>query len=240
MQVTALSEGWSVVPPSYRFDIAIEADLIEEVARIMGFEAIPERAGAAPADFLRCREAVARSAWCCDAGGARLPGSDYLRLRRSGAAARCCFRMTQTLVLANPIAADLAVMRVSLWPGLVRAARENLRRQQTAVRLFENANRFCRAGRQGDARWIRWRVLPPGKRLPEQWGSSESREPLDFFDVKADLEALLAATGAAGRVQFRAAAWLPASGTQRAGVRERHSDRASSGSCTRAWCANWV
>ena len=112
------------------------------------------------------------------------------------------FPQTDALPLANPIASDLAVMRVSLWPGLLRAALENQRRQQDRVRLFEHGTRFVTEdGKLREIDSIAGIALGP--RLPEQWGAK--RESVDFFDVKADVEALAAATGA-----LDSFAWEPA------------------------------
>ena len=82
-----------------------------------------------------------------------------------------------------PISADLSEMRVSLWSGLIPACRENMRRQQSRVRLFEIGNKFDVVGRRACARSRRSRGVATGARWPEQWGSA--REPLDFYDVKA-------------------------------------------------------
>jgi phenylalanyl-tRNA synthetase beta chain len=110
-----------------------------------------------------------------------------------------------SLQLANPISAELADMRVSLWVGLVQACRENLRRQQTRVRLFEMGKKFQL---QGDAKDSELREIETlagiatGTRLPEQWGSA--REALDFYDVKADVQSVLALTGDAAAMRFEA------------------------------------
>ncbi|MBN8279874.1 MAG: hypothetical protein J0M16_04640 [Gammaproteobacteria bacterium] len=103
--------------------------------------------------------------------------------------------------LANPLSADLAVMRQSLWPGLVQALRYNLARQQSRVRLFETGTRFT----GGAAALTEEAVLSgivAGAVNPEQWG--EKARTADFFDVKADLEALLAAVGPASEFEWRA------------------------------------
>jgi phenylalanyl-tRNA synthetase beta chain len=103
------------------------------------------------------------------------------------------------LELSNPIAADLAVMRVSLWPGLARALVENQRRQQPRVRLFEIGRRFSLSG--GELVEVPVIAgLAAGAALPEQWGIRS--EAVDFFDVKSDVEALLRATGAPGDFRF--------------------------------------
>jgi phenylalanyl-tRNA synthetase beta chain len=95
-------------------------------------------------------------------------------------------------------------MRVSLWPGLLRVAAENQRRQQERIRLLEHA--VCFAFPDGATHEIdTLAALACGARLPEQWGvPKEARAPADFFDVKADLEALLAATGAEDEFAFEA------------------------------------
>jgi phenylalanyl-tRNA synthetase beta chain len=105
--------------------------------------------------------------------------------------------------LANPISADMSVMRTSLWAGLVQTAQYNQSRQQTRVRIFESGLRFHRQQEeivqpQGLA------GLVCGERLPEQW--SEASPRVDFYDLKGDIEALLALTGEPGRFSFRAQA----------------------------------
>ncbi len=106
------------------------------------------------------------------------------------------------LALANPIASDLSVMRVSLWPGLLKAALENQRRQQGRVRLFEHGNRFAVLG-SGTREIDSLAGVALGARLPEQWGIGKSeRVTVDFYDVKADIAALLATTGDAASFTF--------------------------------------
>jgi phenylalanyl-tRNA synthetase beta chain len=103
------------------------------------------------------------------------------------------------LELANPISADLAAMRVSLWPGLARVLVENQHRQQSRVRLFEIGRRFAVSnGTLVEVPVIAG--LAAGAALPEQWGVRA--EAVDFFDVKSDIEALLRATGASGEFRF--------------------------------------
>jgi phenylalanyl-tRNA synthetase beta chain len=107
------------------------------------------------------------------------------------------------LALANPLSAELSVMRTGLWPGLLQALRQNLARQQTRVRLFESGLRF----RQVDAELMQEPMLAGaivGPVLPEQWGATGL--DADLFDLKADVEALLAAAGCAGEVACTPAA----------------------------------
>ncbi|MGB8326576.1 MAG: phenylalanine--tRNA ligase subunit beta, partial [Steroidobacteraceae bacterium] len=203
MRVTRNAAGWSVTPPSYRFDITIEADLIEEVARIAGFETVPETDAAVSQHVRAAPEALAAESAVLSAVVARgyqeiisfafVDPALQTRLFPSAAAA----------TLSNPISSDLAAMRVSLWPGLLKAAIENQHRQQERVRLFEHAVRFeddAGATREVDT----LSGLALGTRFPEQWGTL--RESVDFFDVKADVEALFAATGELDSVSFRTAA----------------------------------
>jgi phenylalanyl-tRNA synthetase beta chain len=208
MSVAPTDEGWRVTPPSHRFDISIEADLIEEVARIVGYQAIPEadaqvsqRFGSLPAARASERDLL-----------------QTLALRGYHEAITYAFvdpelqtRLFPDLAgiaLANPIASDLSVMRVSLWPGLLKAALENQRRQQDRVRLFEHGARFVGTGADraavGPTREVDTLAgIACGHRLPEQWGlPRDMRAPVDFFDVKGDIEALLAATGALAEFTF--------------------------------------
>jgi phenylalanyl-tRNA synthetase beta chain len=105
------------------------------------------------------------------------------------------FPGVKTPVLANAISTEMSVMRASLWPGLIKAALENLRRQQDRVRLFEHGARFSMAGETDLLAGIAL-----GSRRPEQWGARAT--PVDFHDVKSDVEALLARTGALGEFTF--------------------------------------
>ncbi|HTY95215.1 MAG TPA: phenylalanine--tRNA ligase subunit beta [Steroidobacteraceae bacterium] len=204
MQVTTTAAGWTVQPPPHRFDIHIEEDLIEEVARIMGFEAIPEAPAARQQVFPAIPETLPPERSLLDALIARGYCETITFAFVDPALQAALFPQAQTLSLANAIASDLSVMRVSLWPGLVRAALENQHRQQDRIRLFGHGARFIVAG-QAVSEVDSLAGLAVGRRLPEQWGSPEAREAADFHDGKADLQALLDATGAAEEFGFEAA-----------------------------------
>ncbi len=204
MQVATTAGAWQATPPSYRFDISIEADLIEEVARIVGFDAIPETDALVPQRFRPLPEERASEAALLEALAAR----DYqeaitLAFVDPALQARL-FPEQPALRLANPIASDLSVMRLSLWPGLLRAVLDNQHRQQDRVRLMEHGTRFEPSGtltREIDS----LAGIACGARLPEQWGiSKDERAAVDFFDVKADVGALLAATGEPEAFTFEA------------------------------------
>ncbi|MGH8183149.1 MAG: phenylalanine--tRNA ligase subunit beta, partial [Rhodanobacteraceae bacterium] len=206
MTVEKLLDGWRVTPPSRRFDIEREEDLIEEVARIHGFDAIPARlpAGAPPPPY--DDESVLPVA----ALYAGLAAREY---REAVCYAFVDPRLLETwqlgedaVPLANPLSADLATMRTSLLPGLVDALKRNRNRQQTRVRLFETGVVFesrgegrgtTDEGKTGAAAPLETTMLAAvacGTAQAEQWG--EAKRPLDFFDIKGDVEALRALSGA--------------------------------------------
>jgi phenylalanyl-tRNA synthetase beta chain len=205
MQVTETADGWSAVPPSHRFDIAIEADLIEEVARIVGFQAIAEADAPVAQRFGELPEERATEGRVLDLLAARGYYEAITFAFVDPALQKQLFPDRESLALANAISADLSVMRVSLWPGLVRAVRENQRRQQDRVRLFEHGTRFeVVVGKLQEIDTLSG--IASGARLPEQWGvAREQRGAADFFDVKADVEALIAATGTVDAFQFERA-----------------------------------
>jgi phenylalanyl-tRNA synthetase beta chain len=209
MQVIQNDSGWQVTPPAYRFDIGIEADLIEEVARIVGFEAIPETHAQGPQHFRALPEEHPSEAAVLEALAARGYQEAITLAFVDPQLQQQLFPDRPALALENPIASDLSVMRVSLWPGLLRATQENQRRQQERVRLFEHGTRFeMQSGVTHEIDTLAG--IACGARLPEQWGvPKDMRAAADFFDVKSDLEALFAATGEAQSFVFEAAV-LPA------------------------------
>ena len=188
MQVEPQADGWRVTAPSRRFDIEREEDLIEEVARIHGYENIPTHtpAGAltlavepeARLGELALREQLAARGYY-EAVNLAFIGSDVLQ--RWG--------MTERLVpLANPLSADLAVMRPSLLPGLIEALRHNRARQQERVRLFEVARTFAAGDPPVETPSLA--IAACGSARAEQWG--EASRPLDFHDLKGELDAIVA------------------------------------------------
>ncbi len=200
-RVESTPGGWRVPVPSHRFDIRIETDLVEEVARLRGFDSIAESHAAAPqiagyatetrVDNERLFTAMA------DAGYREVITYTFV----DPLLQRQLFPNEPGLALANAISADLSEMRVSLWTGLIEAARENLHRQQVRVRLFEIGKKF--EVRDGHLREIETLAgIAVGRRWPEQWGSG--REALDFYDVKADLTRVLALAGRGDAVRFEA------------------------------------
>jgi phenylalanyl-tRNA synthetase beta chain len=193
------AQGWRVRRPPHRFDIRIEADLIEEIARLRGFDSIGEVHAVAPqiAGYDTESRVIGERLLSAMADLGYREAITYSFV--DPAVQRLMFPDTPALALTNPISAELGEMRVSLWPGLVLACRENMRRQQSRVRLFELGTKFDATG--AELREVETLCgIAVGARWPEQWGSA--REPLDFYDVKADVENLLALTADAAAFRF--------------------------------------
>jgi phenylalanyl-tRNA synthetase beta chain len=187
MQIVSDGEGWQITPPGSRFDITIEADLIEELARIIGYNNLPSRSllmrsalGYAPESKLTLdrvkdllvdrgyQEAITYS--FVDEDIQKLIDPEHVVVR-----------------LQNPISSELSVMRTTLWCGLLRAALYNTNRQQTRVRLFESGLRFINK----DGELLQQKTLAGlalGSVMAEQWG--EPTRKIDFYDLKADIAAL--------------------------------------------------
>jgi phenylalanyl-tRNA synthetase beta chain len=201
--VEVTPDGWRVRKPAHRFDIRIEADLIEEVARLRGFDRIAEVhavaqqiAGTATEGRVSNDRVLTAMA---DRGYREIISYAFV----DPLIQQQLFPDTPTLKLANPISADLSEMRVSLWPGLINACRENLRRQQTRVRLFEIGNKFNvskNAQRQELQEIETLAGIATGTRWPQQWGSQS--EPVDFYDVKGDVLEALSLTDDVASVRF--------------------------------------
>ncbi|WP_028873843.1 phenylalanine--tRNA ligase subunit beta [Tepidiphilus margaritifer] len=181
--------------PSWRFDLALEEDLIEEVARLHGYDEIPALTPLAPMAPLPVPEAERTNAEV----RARLVLRDYHEVITYAfideALERELLANEDPILLANPIARNMNAMRSSLWPGLLQALQTNRKRQQARVRLFELGRCFLRdesagATVAGFAQPLRLAALAAGPAGAEQWGASP--RPVDFYDLKGDLEALLA------------------------------------------------
>jgi len=186
------AQGWRVTPPSYRFDLSIEADLIEEIGRVYGYDRIPDTTQQFRPVIQQRNESdvsmpeIRKS--LVDRGYQEVITYSFVDEETE----RLLNPEHSPMALANPLSADLAVMRGSLCSGMLRAVRHNLNRQQGRLKLFETGLRFVN---ETDG----LRQIPStagavtGAVLREQWGVAP-REA-DFFDVKSDVEALLALSG---------------------------------------------
>ncbi len=182
-------DEFSVVPPSFRFDLEIESDLIEEVARLYGYDAIPALAPHAALTMLPYSESQRPLTRVRQILVAR----DYQEIVSYAFVEEQVERElcgnANPVALQNPIASNLAVMRSSLLGGLVGALRFNLNRRQVRVRLFETGACFAKIADEY-VQTQRLSGIAYGSCLPEQWGAKAVSA--DFYDVKADVEALFA------------------------------------------------
>ncbi|HWJ04893.1 MAG TPA: phenylalanine--tRNA ligase subunit beta [Steroidobacteraceae bacterium] len=201
MGLTRGESNWLVTPPAWRFDIAIEEDLVEEVARIFGFDNVPEAVQPSHQPIAPYTETRVRSEAAADILVQR-GYFDAITYSFIEPGLQALFAPdASTLTLSNPISADLATMRASLWPGLAAALAANQRRQQSRVRLFELGRKFIVTGAEGTLDEVPVIAgIAAGPALPEQWGAPKTA--VDYFDVKADVEALLRATGAVEEFRF--------------------------------------
>jgi phenylalanyl-tRNA synthetase beta chain len=194
MRVEASEGGWEVVSPSRRFDIAIEEDLIEELARIHGYDRIPTTL---PGGAIRVAAPVETQV---EASSIRrhLAARDYLETVNYAFVDSALLEQwnasENAVPLANPLSAELGVMRTRLLPGLVSAVQRNVARQAGRVRLFELGKVF--AAKAGAAALETQRVAAAihGDAAAGQWG--EKARKADFHDLKGDLDSLAAASGA--------------------------------------------
>ena len=187
IETTKTDDGWKSRSPSWRYDIAIEEDLIEEVARVYGYNHIPRTNPAWVPAISNSSEARmpdhAVHQLLIDRGYQEAVCYSFVDGRQQGFAPQ-----TEALSLANPISADLSQMRYTLWLGLCDAMQSNINRQQSDFRLFECGLKFV--PEDTDLKQIKVvSGLVSGQRHGEHW--SEPPVAADFYDVKADVEALL-------------------------------------------------
>ncbi|MHB8911132.1 MAG: phenylalanine--tRNA ligase subunit beta [Lysobacter sp.] len=187
-------DGWRVTPPSRRFDLAIEEDLIEEVARIHGYDRIPTTL---PAGASRL---VAPSEARVEEGALRrqLVARDYLEaINYAFVDAGLLDRWSAAdgaVALANPLSGELGVMRTALLPGLVAALARNAARQQSRLRLFELGNVFAARAGEAPLQTPRVAAVACGDVASEQWGTPS--RAAGFHDLKGDLDSVAAMAGA--------------------------------------------
>ena len=201
----ARGDEFVVTPPGYRFDLAIEEDLVEEVARVYGYDKIPANRPSAPATMLPATE----TSISVKTLRARMVARDYQEIVSYSFVDRrwevdFCAN-DNPVALANPIAENLNVMRSSLVGSLVDCLKFNLARQQERVRLFEIGRCFAREGK-AFRQTVMLGGLAYGGAVSEQWGAANRN--VDFYDVKSDLEAL-AGTEGVRFVEFQHPALYP-------------------------------
>ena len=189
-----------VTPPTYRFDLSIEADLVEEVARIRGYDQLP----------VMTLETRSHAAMGKDKSAAiftlqqRMAGLGYNEaVTFSFTESKYCnlFSDSGAKTLANPISSELATMRTSLWPGLCLAANHNLKRQQPSAKLFELGRKYTETNGEIDQIDVVAGVAV-GQQYPRQWALPARSS--DFYDIKGDLAWLFAGLGMEQHIRYRA------------------------------------
>jgi phenylalanyl-tRNA synthetase beta chain len=187
--VETTAEGWTCRAPSWRFDLAIEADLLEELGRVYGYNRLP--ASKIRADVTMPARPEAKLG-LRELRRVLLARDFHEAVTYSFVDADIQKQLDPALapvVLSNPISPEHAVMRSSVVSGLLRAAQHNVKRQQARVRLFESGLRFVDAG-EGLAQTPGLALLATGPVARESWAATA--RDVDFFDLKGDVEALLA------------------------------------------------
>ncbi len=198
LAVERQGEDFLVTPPSFRFDIEIEEDLIEEIARIYGYDNIPSQPPVAQMTMMpdteHSRTVMSLRRLVAGRGYHEVVTYSFVDAGWEADFSATHARGAEPIMLANPIASQMGVMRSTLIGGLVGTLVANRKRQTERVRIFELGRCFQRdvaAGPvAGFAQPLRLAGLCAGAALPEQWGAPVSR--VDFYDVKADVEALFA------------------------------------------------
>ncbi|SMG61732.1 phenylalanine--tRNA ligase subunit beta [Cedecea sp. NFIX57] len=205
-EVTEGQAKWTAVAPSWRFDMEIEEDLVEEVARVYGYNSIPNspvQAGLVMGTHREADLSLKRvKTMLVDKGYQEVITYSFVdpkiqQLLHPG---------EENLILPNPISTDMSAMRLSLWSGLLATVVYNQNRQQSRVRIFESGLRFV-PDTQADL-GIRQDLMLAGaicgNRYEEHWDLA--RNTVDFYDLKGDLESVLALTGKLLDIEFRAQA----------------------------------
>jgi len=200
MEVKSFKDHWMVKPPSFRFDIEIEADLLEELVRIHGYNNIPRtqpKYHAVMREMSESRQSLTQlRKSLVDRGYFEAITYSFVDPKWQAV----LDPGSEAVKLANPLSSEMSVMRTTIWPGLLLAVRHNLNRQQNRVRLFETGQVFLQ-GDQEMEQVDRISGAICGLINDEQW--SESSRAVDFYDLKADVESLF---GAEAEIEYRAEA----------------------------------
>ena len=179
--------SWTIVPPSFRFDIRIPADIIEELARLYGYDKIPVQRLSVDANLSNAEQAKITSNELSSA----LVNRGYQEVITYSFISNEMHDLVdpdaKKILLQNPISDDMAVMRSSLWSGLIDTAKSNMRRGHHNARFFELG--LCFSGTDVDGQVQKIAGIISGNRHNLQWAGAD-RE-VDFFDAKSDVEALL-------------------------------------------------
>lgn len=196
-------DSWTAVAPSWRFDMQIEEDLIEEVARVYGYNNIPDvplRADLVMTSHREAELALRRvKTMLVDRGYQEAITYSFVDPKIQS----LLHPQQESLILPSPISVEMSAMRLSLWSGLLTSVVYNQNRQQGRVRLFESGLRFVpdASAELGVRQELMLAGVIAGNRYEEHWDLA--RESVDFYDLKGDLEAVLELTGKLSEVEFR-------------------------------------
>ncbi len=192
---------WQITPPGFRFDMAIEEDLIEEVARIYGYNNIHGKKPVAALSMFPCPESQIKvqnfKQVMTERGFQEVISYSFVDKKLE----KIINPDLEALPLINPISSDLAVMRTSLWQGLLSTLAYNQRHQQSRIRLFESGLRFVPTKDELLQEAVIAGVIL-GEQLPQPLYTGHK---VDFFDLKGDVEALLSQTLASDQYHFEQA-----------------------------------
>ncbi|HHQ6625844.1 TPA: phenylalanine--tRNA ligase subunit beta [Serratia fonticola] len=202
--VTEQGDNWLAVAPSWRFDMEIEEDLVEEVARVYGYNNIPDVPVRADLVMTKHRESDLTlkrvKTMLVDHGYQEAITYSFVDPKVQA----LLHPGEEALILPSPISVEMSAMRLSLWTGLLSAVVYNQNRQQTRVRLFESGLRFVpdTAANLGIRQDVMLAGVIAGHTHDEHW--ELARKPVDFYDLKGDLESVLELTGKLSEIQFKA------------------------------------
>ncbi|BCU55881.1 phenylalanine--tRNA ligase subunit beta [Enterobacter kobei] len=205
-EVTEGQDQWQAVAPSWRFDITIEEDLVEEVARIYGYNNIPDEPVQAGLIMGQHREADLSlkrvKTLLIDKGYQEVITYSFVDPKVQ----QLVHPGEEALILPSPISSEMSAMRLSLWTGLLATVTYNQNRQQNRVRIFESGLRFVpdTSANLGIRQDLMLAGVICGNRHDEHWNLA--KESVDFYDLKGDLESVLDLTGQLSNIQFKAEA----------------------------------
>tara|TARA_Y100001935_G_scaffold254595_1_gene264155 strand:+ start:17554 stop:19929 length:2376 start_codon:yes stop_codon:yes gene_type:complete len=192
MEFSKKNNEWTVIPPSFRFDIEIEVDLIEEIGRIFGYSNIPLSIQQAFGKLGSAPEVV----FDLDKAKQILVGRDFQEAITysfiSPEMSSFVSQESEQIKLANPISSDMSIMRTSILPGILDAIRYNRKRQQERIRLFESGLVFKSLDNKIH-QIDHLACAACGPSLPDNW--NQKKKQIDFFDLKGDLMAVLSQVG---------------------------------------------
>lgn len=201
MQLSRIADGWKVTVPSARFDISLEADLIEELVRVYGYNQVPSNLPVGQMSMIRQPESrlskMHIAELLVDRGYQEAITYSFV----DQASQQLIDPQIPALQLINPISSELAVMRTSLWPGLLKVVEYNQKRQAGSVQLFESGLKFIQQQDKLSQIPVIAGVIA-GQLFAQHW-EGNSRD-VDFYDLKGDLQAVFNLTAQSEAFQFTA------------------------------------